>query len=106
MRAFQLCLLTLTAATSIQQAAENDVQLISLELPDVVEEKGAPEPERESVVLAKETPDHFRREDPQYQTKFANFYPTAAVDFFMTKDRLIGHDNTAQPLENVVIAPP
>ena len=66
----------------------------------------AVEPERVSVVLEKETPDHFRRDDPQYQTKFANFYPTAAVDFFKTKDRPIGHDNTAQPLKNVVIAEP
>ena len=76
------------------------------ETPVVVEEAATVEPERVSVVLEKETPDHFRRDDPQYQTKFANLYPTAVVDFFKTENRPIGHDNTAQPLKNVVIAPP
>ena len=96
MRAFQLCLLTFTAATSIQQSAETDAPLNQIfDSPVVVEPVAAVQPERVSVVLEKETPDHFRRDDPQYQTKFANFYPTAAVDFFKTKDRPIGHDNTA-----------
>ena len=57
-----------------------------------------------SVVLEKETPDHFRRDDPQYQTKFANFYPTAAVDFFKTKDRPIGHGQYSHGLKQLPVA--
>ena len=46
------------------------------------------------------------RDDPKYQSKFVNLYPTAGVDFFKTEDRPVGHENTMPPLTNVVISVP
>ena len=52
------------------------------------------------------TPSHIERDDPDYSTKFAKLYPTAAVDFFKTENRPVGHDRTMAPRQNIVIPTP
>ena len=111
MKSVCIGIMTMTAVKAVHQprpikfSAPLDPSLENLELILREIELLAPE-NRPIVVMDNMTPSHIERDDPDYSTKFAKLYPTAAVDFFKTENRPVGHDRTMAPRENIVIPTP